>query len=179
MDKRMDGECEKKAFLLYIHSWISRAIFDKPIGRKPAESEDSVGKKSYMQHARGLLLELRKCEIYPMLSGYREMRSWYGGKSAYLLHGNPVCEVSPRLFVDISRTAKAWGLNDEGHRLRVAGNEEGFRQLTRRFGRYKKMRTWALNDIRSHRENDKLPGKYVDWKEAHAMVMSMRGGNRI
>ena len=39
MGKRMEDEFDKKAFLLYIQSWLNRAIFDKSVGRKQGERE--------------------------------------------------------------------------------------------------------------------------------------------
>ena len=91
------------------------------------------------------MLEMRKCEIYPAISGYHDMRGRYEGGISYIAHGNQGCEIWFRRFVDISRTGEMWALNEEGRHIGIMTQEEGFRQLTRTFGRYKKIRIEALN----------------------------------
>ena len=132
-----------------------------------------MGKKSYIQKTRELLLELRRCEIYDMISGYQETKGWYDGRTTYIIHGNPGCEDWFRRLADISRIGKMWGLNEEEHHFGIMKREEDFHQLTRRFGRYKKMRIDALMAIRDERVKEQKPEEYAGWEEVHARVLQM------
>ena len=85
-----------------------------------------------------------------------------------MAHGDPGREVWFRRLVDISRLRKMWELNEEEHHLRIFKEEDDFHQLTRRFGRYKKMRIAALADIRETRAKEKQADIYIGWKEGCA-----------
>ena len=176
MGKRTADECAKKAFLLHIQSWISRATVGKSTERKPEQNEDILDTKSHMQNTRGVLIELRRCEIYPTISGFQDTKCWIEGRSSYIARGNPVCEVRFRRIVDISRMGGTWGRNEEIYHpgiMKIA--EEDFHLLSRRLGRCRKMRITALNEIRTQRAEDKQPDTYVEWVEVHSRVMKMRG----
>ena len=60
----------------------------KSIERERNESEAAMGKKYSAQTTKVPLLEMRKCEINPTISGYREMRGRYEDKTSYIAHGN-------------------------------------------------------------------------------------------
>ena len=109
-----------------------------------------------------------------MISGYQEGRGWRDGQTSYVIHGNPGCEDLFRKLVDISRIGKMWELNSEDHHLRIVKQDEDFHQLTRRFGRYKKMRMDALNLIRGERTKENKPGDYVGWEIVRERVIKMR-----
>ena len=96
----------------------------------------------------GLLLELRRCGMYNMISGYQENRGRYDGRASYTIHGNPGCEDWFRRLVDISRVGKMWGLNADDHHLMIVKQEEDCHQLMRRFGRYKNANVSTENDTR-------------------------------
>lgn len=102
------------------------------------------------------------------------MRGRYDGRTSYIIRGNPGCEDWCRRMVDISRIGKMWGLSEEQHHMGIMKHEEDFRQLTRRFGRYKKMRIVALKVIRGARVKERNPDEYVGWEEARAGVLQMR-----
>ena len=57
--KEGGANAQKKAFLLYVQSSITRGVVDESIKRKETESDHIMGKKSYIQKTRELLLELR------------------------------------------------------------------------------------------------------------------------
>ena len=43
-ERRIEDECAKKAFLIYIQSWLSRKVVDKSLITEKNESEDSLDK---------------------------------------------------------------------------------------------------------------------------------------
>ena len=104
-----------------------------------------------------MLFGLRKCELYPMLSGYNEAKNWFGDKMTFVIHWNTGCEIWFRRFTDLSRTGKIWELNEEGELLKVTRSEEDYHQLARRFGRYKKERAYALGGIRFGHSMGEIP----------------------
>ena len=53
-----------------------------------------------------------------------------------------------------------WDLHEEGYHMRIMKQEEEPHQLTRMFGRYGKMRTAALSEIREMRDTEKQPDVY-------------------
>lgn len=164
----------EKTFLLYVQSWMIGDVVDTSILKGEKGSDRNLDKKSYLQKTRDLLLELRRCDIYNMIRGYQEGRGWRDGQTSYAIHGNPGCEDLFRKLVDISIIGKIWELNSDDHHLRIVKQDEDFHQLTRRFGRYKKMRTEALKLIRDEREKENKTVEYVGWKTAHAKVIKMR-----
>ena len=84
------------------------------------------------------MYDLKKCEMYPMISGFQESRSWYEDKMVFTIHGNPGSEIWFRRLVELSETGRIWELNEEGKHLRVTRNEEDYHLLARRFSRHKK-----------------------------------------
>ena len=134
------------------------------------------GKRSEILPAKikEILRDLRKCELYPMISGYHETKNWFGDKTTFAIHGNPGCEIWFRRFIDLSRAGEIWELNEEGRHLKVTRNEEDYRQLARRFGRYKKERADAIGEIRFGQSTGAIPDRVIGWKEAHKRVPGKR-----
>ena len=111
-------ECAKKAFLLYIQSWLSRGEVNKMSRTTKGESEEIKDRKSYMVKIKEMVFGLMKCELYPMISGYREVRTWHDDKMIFIIHGNPGCDIWFRRFVDLSKTGRIWELNEEGEQVK-------------------------------------------------------------
>ena len=77
-----------------------------------------------------------------------------------IVRGNPGCVVRFRLFAGISRMGKNWIINEERYHIRIMKSDEESHQLTRRFGRYKKIPITQLNVIRTQRADGKQPDAY-------------------
>ena len=170
---RVEEECAKKTFLLYIQSWLAREIATEIAQTAKGESEELKGQKSYLRKIKEMLLDIRKCEIYPTLSGFRETENWFGDKMTFATHGNPGCEIWFRRFIDLSKTGRAWELNEEGRQLGVTRNED-YQQLARRFGRYKRARTAALGGMRYEQMTENIPDRFIGWQKAHKRVLGKR-----
>ena len=56
-------------------------------------------------------------------------------------------------------------------------HEEDFHQLTRRFGRYKKVRIEALKTIRGERMRGNKPDEYAGWEDVREKVLQMRAAS--
>ena len=108
------------------------------------ESEEIKGRESYLVKIKEMVFDLRKCELYPMLSGYQEIRTCHGDKMIFIIHGGPGCAIWFRGFAYLSKTGRIWEMNEEGRQLKITRNEEDYHTLARRFGRYKRARTEAL-----------------------------------
>ena len=65
----------KKAFLLYIQSWLARDDVDQMARTAKEKSEELKGRKSYIRKIKEMAFDIRKCELYPMISGYQETKS--------------------------------------------------------------------------------------------------------
>ena len=173
-NSRVAEECTKKTFLLYIQSWIARERIANAAQTTDEECEELKGRKSYLLKIKEMLSDLRKCEIYPMLSGYQETKIWFDDKMTFAIHGNPGCEIWFRRFIDLSRTGMVWELKGEGRHLKVARNGEEYHQLARRFGRYKRARADALGGIRYEQMMEKIPDTFIGWKQVRNRVIGKR-----
>ena len=76
----VDDEYTKKAFLLYTQSRMRRENIAKIANTTETETEETKHRESRLLKIKEMLFDLRKCEIYPMMSGYQEQRNWFGGK---------------------------------------------------------------------------------------------------
>ena len=128
---RAREECTKKAFLLYIQSWLSREIVEKVVMATTEDTEETKDRKLHLEQVGEMIFDLGKCEIYPMISGYQEVKIWAGNKLLFVLHGNQGCEIWFRRFVDLSKSGRIWGLNEEGKELRVTRSDDDYHQLAR------------------------------------------------
>ena len=99
------------------------------------ESGELKDRKSYMLKIKEMIRDLRKCESFRLLIGFRSTRIWCDDKATYAIRGNAGCETWLRMFGELSKTGTIWEINDENRHLRVARREEEYRQLARRFGR--------------------------------------------
>ena len=96
-------------------------------GRKMAratkgESEDLKDRKSYLVKIKEMALGFRKCELYPMISGYQVIKSWSVRKLIFTIHGNPGCEIWFRRFADLSKNRA--DLGTERGRKTTESNKE-------------------------------------------------------
>ena len=171
---RVMEECAKKTLPLYAQSWLARGSIANAAKTTEEESEEIKDRKSYLLKIKELLFDLRKCEVYPTLSGYQETKSWFGDKMTFAIHGNPGCDIWFRQFVDLSKTGRVWELNEEGRHLKGARIEEDYRQLARRFGRYKRARADALGEIRYEQTTENAPDKFIGWKQVQKRVIEKR-----
>ena len=110
--------------------------------------------------------------------GYTIGRSWESDKEVYAIHGNNGCEMWFKRFEEISKTGKIRGLNTPGKYLKITRSEEEYHQLSRRFGRYKRLRTDTLTKMRDgQRERESAQqGKFIEWREVHAKIQQWKGG---
>ena len=92
----------------------------------------------------------------------------------FATHGNPGCEIWFRRFADLSKTGRVWELNEEGRHLKVARNEEEYRQLARRFGRYKRAREDAIGEIGYEKTTGGAPDKFIGRKHVRKRVIEKR-----
>ena len=106
-----EEECAKKTFILYIQSWLAREDVGRMARTTKEESEGPKGRESYLVKINETVSDLRKCDLYPMLSGYREIKRWFGAKLIFIIHGNPGCEIWFRRFADLSKTGRIWEMN--------------------------------------------------------------------
>ena len=60
--------------------------------------------------------------------------------------------------------------------LEIARNEEEYRQLSRRFGRYKRMRGEALTTLKEEKAREGQAGKFITRGESHEQVPNWRRG---
>ena len=121
---RISEECTRKTFSLYIQSWLARESIAKVAQTTDEDSAELKDRESYLLKIKEMLFDIRKCEIYPMVIGYRETIRWFGDKMTFVIHGNTGCEIRFRRFIDLSQTGRE-----------VARKEEDYRQLERMFGR--------------------------------------------
>ena len=61
-------------------------------------------------------------------------------------------------------------MNEDGQRLRVIKNESEYEKLARMLGRYKRMRTEELKEIKEARSQAGTPEQFIEWREIHALV---------
>ena len=138
------------------------------------ESLELKGRKSYLLKIKEMPLDVRKCGTRPLLVVYRDIRNWLGEKATYAARGNPGCEIWPHRFAELSKTGMAWGINEENGHRKVTRNEEEYRQLARRFGRYKRARTAEIADVGNIQAQSNLPDTFVGWQEVHINVLEAR-----
>ena len=167
---RVVEECTKKAFLWYIQSWLARDEMAKVETTTEEEAEEVKDRKSYLVKIKELLIDLRRCEIQAMISGYNEIRTWSEDTQIFTIHGNPGCEIWFRRIIDISKTGKIWELNESGKYLKATKSEEDYQQISRRFGRYKRARAEALAQIKREKGAQEQEVGYIGWKEVHSRV---------
>ena len=176
-EKKIEGECAKKAFLLYVQSWLIRDAVNDAIKTCEDETAHTADKKEYIQKARETIMSMKRCEVQNLISGYQEGRAWNDWHTSYVIRGNHGCEDLFRKMVEISRIAKIWELHDGEQHLRIVKQDGDFHQLTRRFGRYKRARMEALKAIRDERTKENKPDTYVDWETVHARVEMTRNAS--
>ena len=58
--------------------------------------------------------------------------------------------------------------------MKVARNEEGYRFLSMRFGRYEKERADALGGIGYEKVLGGIPDRFIGWQEVHKRVLGKR-----
>ena len=83
----------KKAFLIYIQSWLSREAVEKMAQATTEKTEEVKGRKLYLAKIKEIAFGLRKCEIYPMISGYQMIKTWAEDKLLFIIRGNQGCEI--------------------------------------------------------------------------------------
>ena len=173
-DTRVVEECTKKAFLLYIQSWLARELIGEKARETAEDTEEVKDRKAYLTKVKEMIFDLRKCEIYPMISGYQEIKIWAEDKLLFIIHGNQGCEIWFRRFLELSKTGRIWELNEEGKELRITKSEEDYNLLTRRYGRYKKARAAALTEIRHELRQVGEQDRFVGWRDIHNRVCERR-----
>ena len=111
---------------------------------------------------------------YPhLLSRYQDLRIRNGERAIYILRGNQGFGIWFGRFIELSKTGWIWELNEEHRHLKVIKNEDEYHQLARRFGRYKRARALAINELRS---TQKQGDGFIGWQEVHDKVHLMRDG---
>ena len=113
-NNRVKEECTKKTFLIYIQEWLATAGVKRTAQTSNEETEEQKDRKSYLQKIKEMMYDLKSCEMYPMISGFQENRSWYDDKMVFAIRGNPGCEIWFRRLADLSKTGRIWELNEEG-----------------------------------------------------------------
>ena len=109
MGKRDIGRSEgggimRKTDIPTLHTVAARREdIDNIAQTEKAESEEMKDRKSHMRKIKEMPLGLRKCEIYSMLSGYREMGNWFADRLTFVIHGGEGCEIWFRMFIDLPR----------------------------------------------------------------------------
>ena len=78
------------------------------------ESEELQDRKSYILKIKEMMFDLRKRELYPMISGYQETRSRSDDKMVFVIRGDPGCEIRFRRFAGLSKSGRVWEMNEEG-----------------------------------------------------------------
>ena len=71
---KLTEEITKKAFFLYIQTWISRDRANEKIYEKPPvernESEDRKDRKQYILKLRSIIQDLKRCGLGPLINGF-------------------------------------------------------------------------------------------------------------
>ena len=111
-------EHAKKAPLAYIQAWLSRDEILETAKTTGEETEEVKGRKAYLLKIREMIFDLRRSEIYPLINGYQEVRTWQDGKLIFTICGNPGCGIWFRRFVELSKSARVWELNAEGGNIK-------------------------------------------------------------
>ena len=89
-------------FLIYVQSRMSQDCIDAGITIRKDDTEDMMGRKSYFQKIQDAMLRARKCELSPLINGYKETKSWQIDRYILTLHGNIGCGDWFRESADIS-----------------------------------------------------------------------------
>ena len=87
-----------------------------------------------------MLRDMRKCEIYPSISGRQEIKTSHAGNRTCMLRGGPACAIWFRRPIDLPEVGKVWNLNEDEWNFRATGSGSGYHQLARRSIRYERMR---------------------------------------
>ena len=176
-DRGIMEDAAKKAFLLRIQSWGSRRSIAEHLRISAGETEDRGDRKSHILKTKEPHQDMRRCEIYPTISGYTIGKRWDDAKAVYIIHGTSGCAIWFKRFGEISTTGRTWGLNEQGMPLEITRNEEEYRQLARRFGRYKRVRGEALETLKAEKAREGEPGQFITWGEVRERAPKWRSGN--
>ena len=134
------------------------------------------GRKSRLQELQTPILKARKRELLPLTIGYQEAKSRQGKKKIFIVRRHVGREEGFRKSTEVSKTEKS------GARMKIKDtcgsrkNEEAYKQLIRRFGRYKRIRTEIIQTIQAGRAAGKIPGIFPDWERIRARILK---GDRI
>ena len=174
VNMRVIEENTKRAFLPYIQEWVAGGKVRKYTQELDEDNEETKDQKAYLAKIKETILDLKTCELYPMISGYRETETRAEDKLIFTIHGNRGCEIWFKRLVELSRMGHIWELNEEGRELRIMRGETEYNRLTRRYGRYKRARATAIAEIRSELTQNGEEERYIGWKEAHIRVQMKR-----
>ena len=167
-------ENTKRAFLPYIQAWVAGGEVRQKTQEMNEDNEETKDRIAYVAKITETILDLKTCELYPMISGYQEIETKAEDKLIFTVHGNRGCEIWFKRLVELSRMGHIWELNEEGRELRITRSEVEYSRLTRRYGRYKRARTAAIVEIRGEITQNGEEERYIGWKEAHTRVQKRR-----
>ena len=110
----------------------------------------------------------------PLFDGYREVESRKGDKKVSTLLGNMGCADRCKKFTEISKSAKAWGLNEDARRHGIPKRDEEYNQLSRRFGRYKGVRLGILQSTRREMATSQQLATFIICGGGHERLLGRR-----